>query len=278
MASEEVSLKPYLSLMLGYGIAAAVLYLEGYWRPFGVNVFEHVSLADVARHALSPMLQALVITLATSALSYLLFGRLYPPGGGRVPREQVPHLPKGQRLFQGQIWWIIDHAPIILGLFLGIGILVAVVGPEPNRWSAATAIIVPPFTIALTHVRAIQRVIPDPQWRQATLFAFLWMLGLSFSQGRKDAYRILERGDGRIVNVVASSLPLAADSTVNLVYLGLIGDHFVLLRQPSDEIAFVRTADDATLVVGSTSPPQRRATSSPHRPRATPPQGADTNR
>src|SRR5689334_4006081 len=49
---------PLLTLIAPYSITISVLYLMGYWTSFRINALEFVSLADVLKLAIYPMIGA----------------------------------------------------------------------------------------------------------------------------------------------------------------------------------------------------------------------------
>jgi len=231
-------LKEIIAAAIPYFVAVAAAYLFGYWGSFNINILEYVSLADLAKLSVYPLLASLVFILVGILISELLLAPSMPPGGGA--NSVIGRL--GRRF-----WRLLLTIQVILIIVVGI------FGREPWRWFAV-ATLVAFFSTPLSHVEWFIDRVPHPRVRATAFFLLLFLPGISFAYGRLDAFLIKDGRPTNIVDVGRSGLSLADDLKHPVSYLGFVGGTYVLFESRSGQVVFLKQQDGTPLYV---TPKQR---------------------
>jgi hypothetical protein len=214
-----------------YLVAVGACYLFGYWGAFQINVLEYISIADVAKLAIYPLMASLVFALAGVAFSELVHSPHFPPGGGN-------DTPVGRLGLK--------HWRLLLGLQIVVTVLVATYAPEPGKWFVV-ALLVSLFSTALAHIEKVIELLPNPRVRSTVLFLSLFLPTMGFAYGRQQAYLVKTGVIDHFVDVERSKLPFTADAKSQVAYLGLLGNIYVLREGKKGYIIFVKQRDDSPL-------------------------------
>jgi hypothetical protein len=82
--NDRLTLKIDYRIAVGYGFLLAFAYQFGYWRPFGVPIFEYASFSDLLRFSVWPVTLTVIAPLLLPALNVLLDNT--PPLSDRARR------------------------------------------------------------------------------------------------------------------------------------------------------------------------------------------------
>ena len=209
----------------------SALYLFGLWGYFNINVLEFVSFADLAKLSAYPLVVSLITYILGTVFAEVLHRDQLSPGGGA--QTKIGRF--GRRHWRGMI---VAHGLLVVA--------VATVPPYQERWFVV-AFLVPIFSAPLTHLDMAFKLLPNPKTRSSVLYFLLLLPGLAFASGRVQASRIAS-GDGAVeVDVARSQLQLTASPQKPVLYVGLIGDYFVLYESADSSLVFVRVRDDAPI-------------------------------
>lgn len=214
-----------------YLVVVGACYLFGYWGAFQINVLEYISLTDIAKLAVYPLMASLVFVLAGVAFSELVHAPYFPPGGGNDTLI-------GQF---GLRYW-----RLFLGLQIVITVLVATYAPEPGKWFVV-AFLISLLSMALAHLEMVIEVLPNPRLRSTVLFLSLFLPTLGFAYGRQQAYFVKTGAADHFVDVERSKLPLMSNGKNQVAYLGLLGNLYVMRESKTGDIVFMKQRDDSPL-------------------------------
>lgn len=227
----NLGIKEMFAVGVPYFILVGACYLFGYWGAFNINVLEFITFTDVAKLALYPLIASLVFVLAGVLFAELIHAPHFPPGGGNASTVGV---------FGRKYWrWLI-------ALQIAVTILVATYAPEPGKWFVVT-LLVSLLSTPLTHIEKLIEVVPNPQARATALFLLLFLPTISFAYGRQQAFFVKTGVSEQFVDVVRSKLPLVSDAKNPVVYLGLLGNVYVLRESKSGQMVLVKQSDDSPL-------------------------------
>lgn len=233
-----------------FGFSMAILYLIGYWAPFGVNALEYVTLSDVATVAMFPLVVVLFAVVIGMA-----WGSLLPNTATRLDKliigsEDEKHRPK-------------VLAAAVLAVIASFAFF-----PEPYRW----LIVWVAGTLIWNRLRfslILRNAIPDYRVLVFSVMLGPLLLFIAFFSGRAAAYRVLDGKPPRIMVPGRSALALNADPAHPAAFLGNLGPMAFFFESktravviaPTTEaapIAYVRRPDPATvseMVLGTRDPP-----------------------
>lgn len=211
-------------------------YQFGYWGSFHVNPLEFISITDVGKLAVYP----LVVTFAC-ILSGILIGKLliithYPPGAGA-------DTPIGRKLNKHRTWLA---ASLIL-----IAANVAIFFTRPEKWLVVAALI-GPLSTGIGNLDSLIKVLPNAGMRYSILSVIVLLPIFSIYQGSRQAHDIKDNRPAQFVDVVRSKLPIESDEKHSVAYLGYLGNVYILREGKTGQLIFVKQRDDSPLFLSVT--------------------------
>ena len=219
--------KEFWTLAAPFFLAVAACFLFGYWGALGVNVLEFVGASDVLKLAVYPLLASVAFYGLGLLWSEILYRPYYPVGGG----EHTPIGQFGRR-----------HARPLLAILLASIVVVVLTIPGPYKWILVAPLLMP-FGTALTHQEWAIALVPNPTARSNTFHILVVLPAIAFGYGRVDAEVAANPKTGKIVNIQRSSLKLIETEGKPVVYLGLLGDTFILLETSTGLTVFSKRSD-----------------------------------
>ena len=234
-AKEYLPPKEYLFIAFTYGVSVAALYLFGFWGVFHINVLEFISLADIAKLAIYPLLYSLPVFLLGFTIGQVFTGDAFPPGGGAGTKV-------------GQFG--LKHWRFLLGLNIVLTLVVMIFVPYPIRF----LLLLPLagfLSIAATHLNIAMVYIPNPVARRTILTLLFIAPVLAFDSG-ETAARKIKHGLGDLnVDTLRSKIELSFTDEKPVSYVGYLGDFMVLYETATDRVVFVKLKDQGALVLYS---------------------------
>jgi hypothetical protein len=218
-------------------ISVGTCYLFGYWGALEINVLEFIGFTDIAKLALYPLLASAIFFLVGAMWHELDRGDRLPAGGGAETRLGR----FGRRHWRG-----------LLSLNTGAIVLIAIFGPEPRKWFIVIFMLIP-YGTTLSNVEWIIDVIPSPRMRGTLLHMLITLPAFAFASGRYDAYSAVAQWSAPTVEVERSGLPLISDISAPVLYLGLLGETYVLRETKTGKTALVKRSDSAPLFLSTKS-------------------------
>jgi hypothetical protein len=227
-SSIKLNSKEILAFGAPFMVIVGTCYLDGYWGSFEINPLEYISLADVIKLAIYPLMGSLFLFLCAVALAELSYKPTRSPDKGNNTKVGQKIFKYWRLLLGGQIvliFWIITYAS------------------AAYKW-LFIAVLFSAFAIPLSEVKEMIGVFPNARIRKTFLFLFLLLPAFSYAFGKVDAYFAKIGAADHIVDVERSKLPLEYDEKNRVSYLGLLGDHLVLLESKTSSIFFLKQRDD----------------------------------
>lgn len=231
----RTEIKELLTTVIPYLVAVAAAYLFGYWGTFNINVLEFVSLADLAKLSIYPLLASLIFILVGLLTSQLLVSPKITPGGGAD--TTIGRI--------GRKYW-----RLFLGLQVVIICMVAIYGPEPRKWIVVAAL-VSLFSAPLSHLEFLIERIPNPRARMTSLLLVLLLPGIAFAFGRQEAFLIKSGHPNQTVDIKRSNLPFLEDATKPVAYLGFVGGTYILYETKTEQVVLLKQHDKSQLFLTS---------------------------
>jgi hypothetical protein len=229
-------IKDAFAVGVPYCISVGACYLFGYWGAFDINVLEFISLADIAKLAVYPVVASFGFMLTGALISQTLHAPLFPPGGGS--ESKVGKF--GRKHWRGMV-----------ALQIAVVLLVAIFWPEPGKWFVVASL-VSLLATPLSHSETLVQLVPDPQMRSTVLFLIILLPSSSFAYGRQQAFWVKTGASHQFVDVVRSKLSVLSDAKNPVAYLGLLGNTYILREAKTGDVVFVKQRDDSPLFVTST--------------------------
>ena len=227
----KLGTKEIVAFGVPYLVAVGACYLFGYWGAFQINVLEYISFADVAKIAVYPLVASVIFALAGVAISELVWGPYFPPGGGNSTAIGRFGLKRWR--------WLVTA-------MLGLVVVIAIFGPEPRKWFLVASL-VSLLSISLTYIEQVIEIFPNPRASKIAMYLFLLLPTTSFAHGREQAYLVKTGNADHFVDIQRSKLPLTVDEKNQVAYLGLLGNLYVLREGTTGHIVFVKQRDDSPL-------------------------------
>ena len=226
----------YIALVAPYSITVSTLYLFGYWGSFGVNIFEYVGLAEIAKIALYQLMYYGAFVLLGSLISEMFFGsiirRVMPPGSG----ADLPEAKFVRILFR------LVHLAMV-----GFALYIALFTESEMRWILAGAFISPVVSIAVDRSGFLLEVLPDSAARNAIIYPSVIILLLAYGFGAVGAIAVKTKEDKVLVN---QTLPEKG-------YIGRTSSHVFFWKKDSKAVEILPETSVTSLkfVVPAERPP-----------------------
>lgn len=227
----DLTLKMIATTLVPFFISVSVCYLFGYWGAFQINVLEFVSFTDIGKLAVFPMVGSVVIGSVLFAVLDVTTSRptmIDKDAGNSTPNRDFN-------------FWRAICGLLIIGAALVINYM-----PEPANWFFATLLSIP-LCLPLIHLRALVKALPNKDARTFAAVVIVLLPGLAFSFGRAEAY-LVKTGTARlIVDVSRSNLALQGDMKNPPIYMGLLGETFVVFEPKTNSLVFIKQKGDSPL-------------------------------
>ena len=230
---DPLSPKQLWVLAIPFAGGVGACYSLGYWEYFRVDPLQFVSLSDLPKLAVYPLLLIAFTATLWVAFSQVAWAPVFPPGGGNetaVGRAGLkywrPLVAFLLVLLAASIWWL----------------------PEPGNWFIACAL-ASVLSVALTHLPFLIALLPNPRVRGVVLLQLVLLPGLAFANARSAAVAASLGKSNLVVDVARSGTLFKGGFSEPVVYLGRLGETYVLLEQKSRSVIFVKAKDDAPLVL-----------------------------
>ncbi|NOS78761.1 MAG: hypothetical protein HOP35_12530 [Nitrospira sp.] len=173
-----------------YFIAVGVLYLWGYWSRFEINILEYISLTDIAKVTLIPIISSFLVFASGVILGELLAGEALPHGGGA-------NTPTG--IFLNK------HKSLLLQLYLAITFAVYYFG-SIQKWYILPMIISLPITTILRNQGFLKDLIPHDGTNRITLLLFCVLPFYAYGHGILSAEKIITGISYKYIEVESNKL------------------------------------------------------------------------
>jgi hypothetical protein len=216
-----------------YGVGVSALYAYFYWRRFGINALEFISLADVLRLSLYPLASGLFVFLIGLAVIELARGDALPPGGGR--RTKI-----GEFLWtHRRAFWLTFTAAVLLLVYLS----------DSSYMLFYLAGLGTAYSTVLSHFPVVVEVVPNARARSVLLTAVVGVALLSIAVGDR---RARDAQDGRgvpVVDVARSGIGASPKPKLPVVFLGFIGDFAFLYETSTRTTLIVRPKEEGLFLL-----------------------------
>lgn len=230
---------PFLSLVILYGIFVSLLYLYGYWSTFEINILHYVSLSDVIKLAIYPIIIGIAISYSMLIVTAIIGGHFIESLPTIAPTPMSPIIRK--------IFIVINFVIIFAGNVLG-----EVLGRDKGMtWFVSGMLMVPIVSWYITDIPIVVKYIPNVIIRRFATYIILSILFVSLGWGRMDADKIV---NGHNIIMVSTNIFKGKGTKefdakgllatyANLKYLGATGDYFFFLTPNNADTIIVKYED-----------------------------------
>ncbi|MGE8064436.1 hypothetical protein [Pseudomonas sp. NPDC089569] len=224
----------YIYFLSMYCASAGVLYLWGYWSPFGVNILEYISLADIVKSTIYPIASAFFFLALGVVMGQLVrVAPALPPGGGRdTPLAQ----------------FLIRHKRLLIILYTAAVLMLLIYG-SVEKWQFGLPVLVgAPIALYASHHNVLVRQIPVDGVRTAFLFLLAVLPFIAFGHGQLRAAAVLE---GKAFDYVIDNSIVTPDEPLQSTrFIGHAGDFFFFLEPKKSILSISKFEALKTLRLG----------------------------
>lgn len=229
---QDVTNTKVLALLTIWGVAAGVIYLASYWGSFGLNPFEYIDGRGVFQAGLFSLVVSISFLVLGALLGHLVFGPIFPPGGGAKT-------PIGVRLVPVWKWiGIINLVAIVL---------ITIFNQRDEKWlviaclGAMYSVVFrdSPFLVAISQRAEVRAIIS---------FMLIFIPLLAIGAGFQDASAARYGKSKRIVDMAASVVPASQQLSGEIAYLGKLGETYVLFDLSSQRVVLLDVSGTPQLV------------------------------
>ena len=238
MQDSELStskLPPAKFLLPPYAVLVATLYLWSYWRSFSVDVFEHISLAEVVKIAAYPILSAFFF----SAIGLLI--------GEVISLEKKQFSEKSQETAFTKFMnkWV----GLIVGVFFLIFIILIFFVSFEYQWLIGSMFIGIFFYSTIKATSFLENELKSDSLRSTAIFLISVLVPFSYAQGSINARRILEGKDFlyQAVDIFGSPHDSNLAPKMRLRYLGKLNDRFIFFDPIKETTILLASSDVKSL-------------------------------
>ncbi len=223
--ASKARIASYLYFSSLYFIAVGVLYLWGYWLPFGINILEYMSLTDVLKSTAFPITLILLLLTASVALNILDRKRFEE---GIKPRQKW-------------LLWVLGILWIILTLLVS--------WPKSMWLFGAMALIIPATKLTLRS-EWVKCQFPSAWARLAFVFISIATLIGSPFYGHFKGYEVRAARDFYFLtsDVAGVTVSENAKPTERLRFLGHAGE-FAFMYDPTKEATIISKVEAGKPIV-----------------------------
>ena len=235
--TREDYLVRYAFLITPYASAIACLYLMGYWRVFRINVFNFVSLTDILKTSVPP----LVFILVTSGMLVIVFYFL----------ASIP-----DRLTR-KIRWLNEPIPPLANLafnstLIVISITILLVVETSDKWIWTGIINAAVLARIVAELNVLRDVVAEATLRFVLTFSIVAPLFTAFGLGTQSAQSVLHRNSPRRYVSTTIFREYGNDAFMKnhllegqdkLKFIGMAGEYVFFLSMDNSKTYIVRFSD-----------------------------------
>jgi hypothetical protein len=224
---------PLLSFVVPYALATSLLYLFGYWSSFQINILEYVSLPDVIKLAIYPLVIGAFLSLVGFYVQVIV--------GTSFTADPEKAFIVVSRKYVGWTNWIV--------FFLILGILFF---KRTGSWYVTAGFLLA-FLVSFNFLGTdkLKNYIPHPSARKVILFSVSIILFTSYGRGKENAERIL---NGTRYKTVSTSVfkekgsagfddKKLLEGLDKLKYIGTAGDYFFFISMDNSRTFVAKYSD-----------------------------------
>lgn len=205
----------YIYFLSLYFVAVGSLYLWGYWSPFGVNILEYLSLADIVKSTAYPIASVFIsLSIGVVLAEISSVKEKFPSGGGRNTSE-------------GR--FLLKHKGLLGILYIAGTLALLVFGPI-DKWLLLPILVGAPIALYARERNFLVYQIRAEAPRNVCLFLLATLPLFAFGLGKMGANTIMEGKDFYYV-LDNDSITPDSEPSQKIRFIGHAGD-FIFLWEP----------------------------------------------
>lgn len=231
--SNKERVTTYLYFLSLYSTVVGVLYLWGYWSIFHVNILEYLSITDIIKTTIYPIVYILAFTMMGAIIGEVMASATIRSVG--LPQGVWRHTRIGIFLHK----WM----PIFVVIYMNITILLILYAPI-WKWRLLPILLGVPLGLFAKRQGFLQSVIPHDSPRTVVIYLLATLPILSYGQAVIKADNILRGAEFQYVVSPVGEVNLdAGDSPQQcLRFLSHAGD-FIFFFEPNKSMVVVSKFD-----------------------------------
>ena len=214
-----------------YFVAVGALYLWGYWSSFEINILEYISLTDIVKVTVIPIISSFIAVTAGAILGELITSPGFPPGAGA-------NTPEGR--------FLNNYKFLLLGAYCILTLLIYFLGPV-QKWIILPGLISLPIWVMLRNQRFLEDLIPNDSVNRITVLLLCMLPFYAYGHGIMNADKIITGSDYKYVELQIKKFAVGTSANENeyekLKFLGFM-NNFVFLMPIEGKTVIVTKFDN----------------------------------
>jgi len=241
---EIEKIKQIILFATSYSFLLAILYLYAFWSSFNINFLEHISISDILKASIYPLLGIIIgLTLGTIIGEYLLQGENKKP-------------PEKRKRFQRQVnfllfaWYIsmaynaFDSGLYMLWFYIPMGIFPPAVAAT-RKFLLEKELLKPYYSIGIWYYIALLICIPI----------------MSFGIGKSNSHKILNNSSVRYAKTSQFNDKQDFGEQKQIKYIGLGGNYYFFLSIDNSKLYILNSDEVKILELSKLSSDKRKSPS-----------------
>lgn len=223
---------PVSTLIVIYLFICGILYLIGFWGTFKFDVFSFISIYDVPKNFVFPLLVSqgfFVLTLITGGISNL-----------NDDRESIRNFVSIKQEWSLQKKLLIGILTAIklwlIALVMGLYYLKIKFGADVMFWSISTILISYYLIHQFVNIKMLKENILSKTVRSYIAHALIFFPLSCFSIGKITSLEIYNNQHYKLVKYIDMNSSLVTDSNIQIKFLGYISDFWVTSSLDNEHI------------------------------------------
>lgn len=230
-----------------YFVTVGVLYLWGYWVPFGINILEYLTLSDILKATAYPIATALLLTAVGAAIGEALVNRDHLPSGS------------GRDTVIGR--FLRRFAPILQLLYVGGTVALFLFGPV-EKWRTLPILLAFPIYAFAKQTNVLTQAIPHESPRSVVIYVLAVLPTLAYGHGTLAANKIQTAQAFTYVISELPGYPAGTNTQTQPRLIGHAGDHLFFFDPVKTAVVVETLEPGRSLVLKQYEVPKEVAPSS----------------
>jgi len=241
-----MSFRAYVYLGPIYTFSIGLLYVWGYWSPFGINPLEYMGIEQVVATAIIPVVAAAVIVGFGAIVGEFVVPA--DPAGGSQGTKAIQRGKVGEYLYR--------HLRDIAFLWFAAIFVVAEWSPSPYKWFSVASMVGVAGYVPLKRSGLFSDFLKHESARSVAVFLTAVLPVWSYATGLENANKVKDGKSFEYVissNIQSLNAQLDSAKPCKLRVVGRMGSTLFTMSFPDARLTVVELSGGASLTTGSST-------------------------